>query len=350
MSKKLIGFTCAYTPLAIISAGGFRPYRIFSNNNELPEQAGQILHENLCPHVKLVLDRAMAGDIPDEMGGVIFMNSCDTMRRLSDAWSVVRPQDKTLQLDLPLCADKLSIDFFAQELVRLSEFLASWGGSQITEETIRESICRYNSFADDLSKARLLLKQGKLKGGSVALQKLYISGATEPLEIAHEKLSTLLNALVPDNPQNKKKIFLVGNVMPLPEFFSFFESCGVQIIAEDMCTGSRMFPHIPITADGADIFHQLAKGILSQQPCARTFCPDQVGSFANDVVTQAKQSGADAVIVHTMKFCDPYLARLPSVRSAMKEAEIPMLFLEGDCSLRSMGQHKTRIEAFVETL
>jgi benzoyl-CoA reductase/2-hydroxyglutaryl-CoA dehydratase subunit BcrC/BadD/HgdB len=32
----------------------------------------------------------------------------------------------------------------------------------------------------------------------------------------------------------------------------------------------------------------------------------------------------------------------------MKEENIPLLLLEGDCTLRSVGQQGTRIEAFVE--
>jgi benzoyl-CoA reductase/2-hydroxyglutaryl-CoA dehydratase subunit BcrC/BadD/HgdB len=38
------------------------------------------------------------------------------------------------------------------------------------------------------------------------------------------------------------------------------------------------------------------------------------------------------------------------VREALREAGLPLLVLEGDCSLRSLGQQRTRIEAFVEML
>ncbi|PIQ45721.1 MAG: hypothetical protein COW04_06065, partial [Deltaproteobacteria bacterium CG12_big_fil_rev_8_21_14_0_65_43_10] len=76
--SKLIGFTCAYTPLALIDAAGFVPYRILPMG-DWPDQAGQILHENLCPHIKRILDRAMQDDIPD-LSGIVFMNSCDAMR------------------------------------------------------------------------------------------------------------------------------------------------------------------------------------------------------------------------------------------------------------------------------
>jgi benzoyl-CoA reductase/2-hydroxyglutaryl-CoA dehydratase subunit BcrC/BadD/HgdB len=41
---------------------------------------------------------------------------------------------------------------------------------------------------------------------------------------------------------------------------------------------------------------------------------------------------------------------MPGVREALKREGLPFLLLEGDCTLRSIGQHKTRIEAFIEMM
>ena len=64
----------------------------------------------------------------------------------------------------------------------------------------------------------------------------------------------------------------------------------------------------------------------------------------------AVAAGARGVIGHVAKFCDPYLARLPFVREVLSEKGLPFLFLESDLTLRSMGQQRTRIEAFLEML
>ena len=89
-SEPLIGFTCAYTPLALLDAAGFVPYRLMPLT-EAPDQAGTLLHDNTCPHVKRVLDRAMHRDLP-KMAGLVLMNSCDAMRRLADGWLATRPE------------------------------------------------------------------------------------------------------------------------------------------------------------------------------------------------------------------------------------------------------------------
>ncbi|MFH2098590.1 MAG: 2-hydroxyacyl-CoA dehydratase family protein, partial [Pseudomonadota bacterium] len=98
--RPAIGFTCAYTPLAVLEAAGFSGHRVLPTGGQWPDQAGRILHDNLCPHVKKVLDRALCNDLP-ELAGMVFMNSCDAMRRLYDAWIQVRPGEPALILDLP---------------------------------------------------------------------------------------------------------------------------------------------------------------------------------------------------------------------------------------------------------
>ncbi|MBF0104539.1 MAG: 2-hydroxyacyl-CoA dehydratase [Deltaproteobacteria bacterium] len=94
----------------------------------------------------------------------------------------------------------------------------------------------------------------------------------------------------------------------------------------------------------------LAQALLNKQPCARTLTPDRPGHIADDVLAQALKCKARGVIAHTVKFCDPYLARLPLIRKILKEAGIPFLHIEGDGTQGIAEQYKTRIRAFVEML
>jgi benzoyl-CoA reductase/2-hydroxyglutaryl-CoA dehydratase subunit BcrC/BadD/HgdB len=65
-----VGFACAYTPLPLIAAAGFTPYRVLPMT-QAPDQTGRFLHDNLCPHVKSILDRALAGDL-SPLAGMVF--------------------------------------------------------------------------------------------------------------------------------------------------------------------------------------------------------------------------------------------------------------------------------------
>lgn len=346
-SPRFVGFACAYTPLALIHAAGFTPYRILPNQ-DCPDQAGRLLHDNLCPHIKRILDRAMSRRIPD-LAGMIFMNSCDAMRRLYDAWQAAIPDVRAVLVDLPVTASPGAVTFFGEELQRLAGVLESWSGAAASPDRIIDSLHLYNRLAENFAKLRETVRSGGMKNGPAALQAACNSASCEPPETAIRRLETLPAESGGHPAGEGVPIFLFGNMMPDPESFALFEECGARIMGEDLCTGSRLFNKIDPAAHH-DAFLCLADGLLSQQPCARTFDPSRPGRLAHDIVDSARRHQAKGVIGYTVKFCDPYIARLPNIRDALKKENIPFLFLEGDCTIRSMGQQKTRIEAFIEML
>ena len=343
-----IGYACAYTPLALIDAAGYTPYRILPMS-ECPDQAGQLLHDNLCPHVKRILDRAIGKDLP-ELNGLVLMNSCDAMRRLADAWGRVRPADRIILLDLPATADDAAVAYFAGELARLTESLSEWSGGKITNSDIETSLQQYNQLAPLFAELRERLRQGKLAGGSTRMQTLYNKAMTTHFEKSARSLKQALAESESTGPESDGiPVFLFGNVLPDPEAMTFFESCGARIIEDDLCTGSRLFAPMEL-GENQDLLLQISRSLLTRPPCARTFDPGQPMKMAEDILARTRASGASGVIGQTIKFCDPYLDRLPAVRETLRQAGIPLLLLEGDCSLRSIEQQRTRIEAFIEML
>lgn len=345
--KEPIGFTCAYTPLLLIHAAGFAPYRILPNV-DCPDQAGRLMHDNLCPHVKRVLDRTMSDTITC-LKGMIFMNSCDSMRRLYDAWKAVKPHMNSALIDLPPAATGSSILFFRDELERLSRVLVQWDGAAVDVSALSGSIGLYNRVSSLFKTLRERAGRGQLRGGSAALQEAYNRASISPPEAT----VAFLEALVEEGADIQGgepgvPVYLFGNVLPEPEAFALFESCGAHIVSEDLCTGSRLFAPIDM-GDGGGLL-SLARGIMRRPPCARTFDATRPGSLGDEVAAAATGAAARGVIGFTAKFCDPYIARLPGVRDALEREGLPLLTLEGDCTLRSIGQQRTRIEAFIEML
>ncbi len=347
-TTRWIGHACSYTPTPLVHAAGLSPYRVLPMGDS-PDRAGQLLHDNLCPHVKRILDRAMENDLPD-LYGMVFMNCCDAMRRLSDAWRTARPDHEVALVDLPVSSNESAISFFAGALEKLSETLSQWSGHSFSQADISASIAKFDEMADLLRELTIRAHNGTLQGGSTRLQELYNKAATEPIDQSVRFLRTLVKE--PESPTaetNGIPVYLFGNVLPDPEAFAFFRSCGVHIAGDSICTGMRAFRRIGVGED-SDVFVRLARGLLDQPQCARTFDPSQPGKIAQDVLAEARACRAKGVIAYTMKFCDPYMSRLPRIREVLREAGLPLLQLEGDCAMRSMGQQKTRIEAFAEML
>jgi len=348
--KKKIGFTCAYTPVPLIEAAGFSPYRVFPET-KAPDQAGHLLHDNLCPHVKKVLDRALAGDLPD-LEGMIFINSCDAMRRLSDAWQQARPDDKVVLIDLPSETNSLSLDFLSKEYERLSKTLFKWNNitfsQKIISDKIKETIAKWNLLAASVKKIEEKMTQNFFPGYASGLQQIINTAATQSIDQA---LAMAKSKIEPENPCKSltAPVFVFGNLLFDPKVYDLFEDWNLQVSGTDFCTSSRFVTQVDTGLDD-DIFKSLAVSYLKQTPCARTMDTSIPGSIAQRIVQRAKQTNAKGVIGFTLKFCDPYLSRIPMIRQALQKESIPFLMLEGDCTTGSMGQQQTRIEAFTEML
>ncbi|MBI5529368.1 MAG: 2-hydroxyacyl-CoA dehydratase [Deltaproteobacteria bacterium] len=347
-SRPKIGFACAYTPLALIDAAGFAPYRMFPLT-DAPDRAGALMHDNMCPHVKRVLDRALAGDLPD-LGGVVFMNSCESMRRLADAWRIARPADAFIFADLPSTADPNAEEFFAEELRALFRSLCRIAGRQEKEDAIPESINKYNTVSEGLVRLRRRVASGAVSGGYARLQEIVNKCVTTAVDDAARMLGSVeTSAAAGESRPAGVPVFVFGNVMSDPAAFELLERSGCRVVGDDLCTGTRQLAPIPFDA-GSEPFAQLARGLLARSPCARTVDASRPGILGGHIAKQAAALGAKGVVAYVMKFCDPYLARLPAVRESLRARSLPLLVIEGDCTTRSLGQQRTRIEAFAETL
>jgi benzoyl-CoA reductase/2-hydroxyglutaryl-CoA dehydratase subunit BcrC/BadD/HgdB len=349
MNKK-IGFTCAYTPVPLIEAAGFSPFRIFPES-KAPDQAGHLLHDNLCPHVKKVLDRALAGDLPD-LEGMVFINSCDSMRRLADAWNEARPDDRIILLDLPSGINSLSLDFLSKEYERLAKTFFKWNNETFSPERIldkiKEKIATWNLLAASVKKIEEKMSREYFPGIASRLQQIINTAATDSTDKA---LAMAQKEIEPEEPAKTGRlpVFVFGNLLFDPKMFDLFEKWNMHVTASDFCTTSRFITPVDTRTDN-NIFRSLADSYFKQTPCARTMDTTKPGSIAQRIVQRAKESNAKGVIGFILKFCDPYLARIPMIRQALQKESIPFLLLEGDCTMGSMGQQQTRIEAFTEML
>ena len=358
-----VGYSCAYTPLALLAAAGAAPYRILPMG-EASEQAGRLLHDNLCAHVKRVLDRALAGALPP-LAGVVLMNSCDAMRRLAEVWPRAMPGTPCLLVDLPMSRDGLAAGYLASELRRAAEVLSIWTSVQVTEEGIRaqgemqDRLARADNALVEV--ARRAARRGAWADLQVLRQRLVTSPLAEAVALGEEAVargrlpaSDVPGALRAEGSASVP-VFVFGNMLLDPRALAMLEECGALVVGDDLCTGSRQLAPLALPAQG-DVFLALARATLGRPACARMpFAGEgnafvQGDAFADEVVRAAREAGARGVIAHAAKFCDPYLARFPRLREACQAAGMPLLVLEGDCSVRTLGQQSTRIEAFVEML
>ncbi|MEW6203472.1 MAG: 2-hydroxyacyl-CoA dehydratase family protein [bacterium] len=346
-SSPRIGWFCTYTPLEIVDAAAINPVRIKGMDNPI-KKADTFMHPNLCPYVKGCLDWFLEND---ESGfqGLVFVNSCDAMRRFHDVMQSMFPSLFLVFIDLPkrrLRSDEKHLEL---EFSRLMQQLKDHFQVRIGSDALEYAIVRRQrarNLLNEIAEWRMVHP-----GALSATDWLKICNAFCEMPVGafidktERFLSEIKEAAEISTKDEKPKVMIAGGLIHHPQIFELIESCGAMVAADDLCSGSRLF-RLNVPSDGAPI-ERLSRAYLNKSPCPRMLCSEEYFQAIYDLVSR---SYADGVVYHSLKFCDNTLYNVPGLKQFLKGKGIPSLFIEGEYTSGSIGQLKTRIEAFIEMI
>lgn len=341
-----IGYFCSYTPVELIRAAGFHPVRIKGTEKESCS-ANEVMCGNICPYIKAVVDQKINGNLED-FKGMVFVNSCDGMRRLYDAWTKMDEGKKTFNyiLDIPKNTDDAAVFYYANLLKRFKEKLESYFSLKIHNDEINHSITLYNAVRE---KVKLFLQKywsGYIGHSGYEIFSLLKRG----INVVPEKFNTYLTNLIKqrENIQDTRdipRLFVWGSILENEKIIKVIEDAGAKVVAEDLCNGSRHFDaQINISEDP---ILSIARRYIKRAPCSRMV---DIFERINKILAVMQEKSINAAIYHTLKFCDHNLLDYPVIKKTFQEKNIPLLHLNCDYTANSEGQIKTRVEAFLEQL
>jgi benzoyl-CoA reductase/2-hydroxyglutaryl-CoA dehydratase subunit BcrC/BadD/HgdB len=335
-------YTCSYVPEEIVLAAGFRPRRF------LPEArpADAWIHPNTCGYVKNVLAAALDSDEIDA-AGIIIANSCDAMRRLYDLWTGYVPRLPAFFLDVPKKSDDDSIAFFASELTRLCEWLHEvLDGAKVSETNLGEAE-RACSEVRSLMREAFALQRAVPSGLSgTRVFDLCLAGTARPkADFAADIERLLADARPEDGEARTPRIVVAGGFSSERHVVAEIERVGAGVVALDTCIGLRSYDEC--VDEASDRITALARRYLARRACARMQGLEQ---RIRCITELADETQADGVVYCSLKFCDPCLYDVPLISRTFRERGVPFLWLEDDYASSSLGQLRTRIEAFLELI
>lgn len=339
---KIIGWLCSYVPEEIIHAAGFHPMRISGKGNPV-RKADALLHNNMCPFVRSVMDDAVAGDL-EYLSGMVFTNSCDAMRRLYDAWSVFLKSDTTFYLDPPKGENDLAVAYYADQLRGFAKTLNRHIPKETTIGSLDNSIKIFNRTRVLMKDVSRLVSNNSISGYT-AFNIMQMATCCDR-EKFNQRLGQFLDKF--SSRQLSKKgvrILLTGCIIDQPDQITLLEDAGARVIVNELCNGSRQFDHMVLETE--DPFQALAERYLKKAPCTRML---DIKGRTEYLLQLANENKVDGIIYYIIKFCDQYMWDLPVVRDAFEKDGIPVLDVEGDYIRGTFGALQTRIEAFVESL
>jgi len=356
IKKPIMGWVCTYTPIEIIIAAGFHPYRILPTAD--PSLANSYLDSNFCPYVRSCLGEALEKS-SEYADNLIIVNSCDAMRRLYDAWRHYVQGTFIYLLDLPRDDSAKDIQYYQDNLQSLINELEEKFKVKISEDSLYQAILLCNRTRKLLAELSDLYINEKVSLSALEFLQIVRGSMVFPQEEYNGFLEKFIKGvkieekILPDDSQieNKSKILITGTIMNDLSIAEVIEDYGGKIVFVDMCMGNRYFQNqIPLKTSkkiNNNPLKLLAEYYLSKTPCPRMMNLEKRWEYLLKII---KDNQVNGIIFYNLKFCDTSFFELPIIRERLQKYGIPSLCLEGEFASGTSGRIKTRIQAFLEVL
>ena len=149
----------------------------------------------------------------------------------------------------------------------------------------------------------------------------------------------------------RARIVIAGSEIDDPDFTKLVEMCGAMVVADRYCFGSFPSRERIDIAPGESAFDAICRHYLHWNQCARFMSGDKIDQRHLEVKRLVDEYHADGVVYENMKFCEfwSYEKVLGSF-VLQNEMGVPCCTIEKEYALGSVGQLRTRFQAFVESL
>jgi benzoyl-CoA reductase/2-hydroxyglutaryl-CoA dehydratase subunit BcrC/BadD/HgdB len=129
------------------------------------------------------------------------------------------------------------------------------------------------------------------------------------------------------------------------KFYDIFDNLKCHIVYSHTSSGNK-FSEALLDLDEPDIYRALARRCLYIGYTPRTMdAPSRMAKIENLV----QGSNVQGIIFNITKFCVYYTFEAVLLKEYCQHWNIPLLVIETDFSSKSLGQLRTRVEAFIET-
>lgn len=353
--KKVIGYFCCFVPDEIITAFDMVPYRIQGSQTDPIDEADALLEPMACPFARSCFNMALKGDY-EFLDGFVAPHSCDTIEHLYHIWHKNKPSPFNHMINVPHMMGPSSDQFYKKELAYFIHRLEEFSGKKLDEAKLRDAVKLYNRRRALLRELYELRKENPPRLTGTEITKVLVAGMGIPAAEHIELVASLMDE-VKKRPAPKAdglpRIFLWGNEIDDVAFIKLVEECGAHVVMDDLCTGTRFFwDDVPETADPLDA---IAKRYICTH-CPRSLKP-QAGNRQQDMenrfgyirafITDWKANGA---IFYIVRYCDTCELEGPDLREYLNSLKLPVLMIEDDYSTSTIGQLRTRIQAFLEMI
>lgn len=345
--KDAVGCFPIYTPEEVVYAAGYVPVGMWGGKTEI-KLADRYLQSFCCSIMRSNIENGIKGTY-DMLKAVIIPTFCDTLKCICENWKVAVPQTPLIAMVYPQNrAIEAGIEYSCDELKRVKSELEKISGREITEEDVEAAWSVYEEYRQAMRDFVRIAADYPQIIGAKTRHLIIKAGYFTDKKIYTDYIRTITAGLAGEEkkPFSGQKAVATGLLAEPVELLEIFEAENIAFAVDDLAQESRQFR--TVSRDESDVWHRMAMRIADQK--GDTFLYEEEKTRGDMLIEMVKETGADAVVVFMMKFCDPEEFDYPVYKAQLEKAGIPVLYLETEQQMDSFEQIRTRVQSFSEML
>jgi benzoyl-CoA reductase/2-hydroxyglutaryl-CoA dehydratase subunit BcrC/BadD/HgdB len=346
---RVLGYFCSSMSEEIMTAAGLLPFRMRATGSADTELSDAYFSSINCSFTRHCLNVALSGEF-DFLDGLIVPNSCDNVRRIYDHWIRQMKTPFVRMISLPRKAGEAQVDWFREELTNLKAAMEEYFGVAITDARLADAIGLHNETRRLQRRLYDLRKSAAPPISGAEALAVTVAGTAMPKALYNKLLAELLDDLgaCEGNGDYRARLMIMGGELDDPGYVRVIEDQGGLVVTDSLCFGSRMFWK-EVEEETDDPITALARFYVAERPsCPRVFGEyEQRAAFVREMMRDFQ---VDGVILERLAFCDLWGFEQFTIKNDFQDWGIPLMMLDREYTLSGVGQLKTRVQAFLETI
>ncbi|NMD43826.1 MAG: 2-hydroxyacyl-CoA dehydratase [Clostridiales bacterium] len=357
--KIALGYNCYYIPEILMNLEGCFSTRLRAPRTTSTDMATYYMTNRNCPYVRAILERGIEGGY-NYLSALFGAESCAAMERMQEHFFLIDPVKNenffVTIIDPPLKGDRTSLDYYMAQLkLKVLDQLEGRFGVDVSEEALKRAIGRHNELS------RVITELGnfrKLENPPITGYEFHLIQLVSQV-CPHELILPYLKETVEEVKSRKPepefpfraRVVLAGSEIDDPEFTKLLETCGAMVVADRYCFGSFPSREEIEIREGESAFEAICRHYQHWNQCARFMDGMKIDQRHYEIKRLVDEFKADGVIYQNMKFCEFWsYEKVLASHVLTNEMGVPTCTIEKEYSIGSIGQLRTRFQAFIESL
>ncbi len=356
---RALGYTCYFMPEVLLDLPGCFSVRLRAPRCTSPDVATYYMSGRTCHYGRSLLERALEGGynfLDAQMATETCTVTCRFQEHLQIMPIIENPDFFCEFTDVPFKKSENGREHYAKQLqAHVLDKLSEKFGIDTSDEAILKAIEQHNEVC------RLVTEIGsyrKLDNPTITGHEFSIIMLVSLVCPKHLILPYLretaeeMKKREPDKKPNwRVKVMVTGSENDDPGFIELIESCGALVVADRFCYGSLPGREEIEVKEGERPLEAVVRHYLDTGQCPRYMEQHEIRGRKQYLADLAKEYKVDGIIVESNKFCEYWsYERVANSLILPRDFNIPVCSIEKEYINTSVGQLRTRFQAFVESI